>query len=55
MLLYNLLLYVYYKNKHKSSKVTESNDNEGVNTKNTENTEQYLSDNVEGVDYDKQI
>ena len=55
MLLYNLLLYVYYKNKLKSSKVTESNDNEGVNTKNTENTEQYLSDNVEGVDYDKQI
>ena len=52
MLLYNLLLYGYYKNKLKSNKVAESNDNEGVNT---ENTEQYLSDNAEGVDYDKQI
>lgn len=52
MLLYNLLLYGYYKNKLKSNKVTESNDNEGVNT---ENTKHDSSDSSEGEDNDKRI
>lgn len=52
MLLYNLLLYGYYKNKLKSNKVTEPNDNEGVNT---ENTKHDSSDSSEGEDNDKQI